>query len=313
MGNYFGAGPVGLSIYENQYEISLKSKSEGTLTEIIKTKPLIPFLTFENFVLSKNTKKDEASIYGAPFQNKRIIRGAIPSYRESFTIKGSIPDPTYLAAYELNNELRKAGISTTKTPTTSRILNKKKPTILNFITSTKSPQLSSIIKQTNLYSVNLFAEHLINQLALQKDSGAYLNSGVQVINEFWKAKGLDLNGFYMEDGCGLSRFNSITSKQLVDVLTYMNTSENAVLFKASLPVAGKSGTLRNLGKGTIAANNISAKSGYMTRVRSYSGYVTTKNNRKIAFALIVNNYNCTAYQMKKKMELIMIKLAEIER
>ena len=51
----------------------------------------------------------------------------------------------------------------------------------------------------------------------------------------------------------------------------------------------------------------------MTRVRSYAGYVTTKNKRNIAFALIINNFNCTPFQMKKKMEKIMIKLAEIEK
>ena len=51
----------------------------------------------------------------------------------------------------------------------------------------------------------------------------------------------------------------------------------------------------------------------MTRVKSYAGYVTTKNNRNIAFAITVNNFNCTSFLMKKKMEKIMIKLAEIEK
>jgi serine-type D-Ala-D-Ala carboxypeptidase/endopeptidase (penicillin-binding protein 4) len=54
-----------------------------------------------------------------------------------------------------------------------------------------------------------------------------------------------------------------------------------------------------------------AKSGYMTRARSYAGYVTTKSKRELAFALIVNNYNCTPYEMKKKMESLMIKLSII--
>ena len=100
---------------------------------------------------------------------------------------------------------------------------------------------------------------------------------------------------------------------MVGILKYMYTSKNSKHFIESLAVAGKSGTMRNVGKGTAAQGKIKAKSGYMTRVRSYSGYVTTKNNKNIAFALIVNNYNCTPYQMKKKMEKIMVKLAEINK
>ena len=128
-----------------------------------------------------------------------------------------------------------------------------------------------------------------------------------------KSKGMDISGLFMMDGSGLSRFNGITARQLVYILKHMQQSENANYFKNSLSVAGKSGTLRNIGKGTVAQGSIYAKSGYMTRIRSYAGYVTTQNQMNVAFAFIVNNYSCSAYQMKKKMEQVMIKLAEIER
>jgi len=133
------------------------------------------------------------------------------------------------------------------------------------------------------------------------------------VSLFWKNKGLDIDGFYVTDGSGLSRFNGVTAKQLVGILKYMNESKNKELFFKSLPVAGISGTMRNLGKGTVAHGKVHAKSGTMTRVKSYAGYVTTKNKRKIAFAIIANNYNCSSFQMKKKLEKIIIKLAEIEK
>lgn len=312
LGNYFGATASGLSIYENKYEITLKSGNPGEITEVIKIKPSIPDLKFENLVLSKNTRKDEAYIYGAPHQYNRIIRGAIPANRSQFVIKGSIPDPTFLAAYKLDTALSVLGIGISTNPSTVKLSSTKRPKQLTSVTTTKSPQLSSIIKKTNMHSINLYAEHFINLIALTKDSLGSTQKGTEEIISFWKSKGMDVNGFFMEDGSGLSRFNGITAKQLVYILQYMNRSKNITYFKSSLPVAGKSGTLRSLGKNTVATNNINAKSGYMTRVRSYSGYVKTKNNKNIAFALIVNNYNCTAYQMKKKMELIMVKLAEID-
>ena len=153
----------------------------------------------------------------------------------------------------------------------------------------------------------------MNQIGVYKYGSGDTGSGTLATQNFWAANGLDSDGFYVNDGSGLSRFNGVSAKQLVGILQHMYKSKNKQLFINSLPVAGESGTLTNVGKGTAASGNIRAKSGYMTRVRSYAGYVTTKNKKNIAFALIVNNFNCSPSQMKSKMERIMIKLAEIEK
>jgi D-alanyl-D-alanine carboxypeptidase/D-alanyl-D-alanine-endopeptidase (penicillin-binding protein 4) len=43
----------------------------------------------------------------------------------------------------------------------------------------------------------------------------------------------------------------------------------------------------------------------MRRIKSYAGYVETGSGKKIAFALIVNNYSCSNNAIMKKMEAIM--------
>ena len=65
-------------------------------------------------------------------------------------------------------------------------------------------------------------------------------------------------------------------------------------------------------KGTFAENNLHEKSGYMTRVRSYAGYATTKKGNLLSFAIIANNYDCSPGQMKDKLEKLMIAIAEVE-
>ncbi len=328
LGNYYGAGPCGLSIYENMCNIELSSGNKGETTSVTCIYPYVPSLKFDNYVKSMTTKKDLSYIFGAPYQENRIIKGGIPANQKKFMIKGSIPDPAYLTAFELDMELRTLGVKIANPSTTIQrikfetgVVEKVKK---HTITSTSSPRLISIINLTNTYSVNLFAEHLMNQIGvfkypyLMNQIGVFkygsgdTGSGTQATLDFWKATGLDTEGMYVNDGSGLSRFNAITAKQLVAILKHMHESKNQKLFLNSLPIAGKTGTLRNVGKGTAASGRVKAKSGYMTRVRSYSGYVTTKSKKKIAFALIVNNFNCTPFQMKKKMEKIMIKLAEIE-
>jgi serine-type D-Ala-D-Ala carboxypeptidase/endopeptidase (penicillin-binding protein 4) len=316
LGNYYGAGPSGLSVYENIYNIELNSgKKRGDSALIKCIVPYIPNLEIENHVKSMLIRKDQSYIFGAPYQDKRIIKGGIPVDKIDFKVRGSIPDPAYLVAFELSMSLRELGVKVGNTATTLRKL-KNEDLILKEkrkkVKSTYSPKLISLIQQTNMYSINLYAEHLMNQIGIFKYGSGDTGSGTLATTNFWKENGVDVDGMYIYDGSGLSRFNAITSKQLVGILTHMYKSDNYKSFLNTLPVAGKSGTLRNVGKGTAASGRVKAKSGTMTRVKSYSGYVKTKNNRNIAFALIVNNYNCTTFQMKKKMEKIMIKLAEIK-
>lgn len=317
LGNYYGAGPCGLSIYENKCNVEFSSFKKGDSTDITCVYPFIPNLKFDNHVKGMLTHKDLSYILGAPYQENRIFKGGIPVNKQNFMVKGSVPDPAYLAAFELDMELRSLGIRLANPSTTIRKMKnkgfadvkKKRRTIM----TTWSPKLIDIINLTNMNSINLYAEHLMNQIGVSKYKSGDTGSGTQATTLFWKDKDLDVDGFYVNDGSGLSRFNSITAKQLVGILKYMNESEHKEMFFKSLPVAGKSGTMRNFGKGTAAHGKVSAKSGTMTRVKSYAGYVTTKNKRKIAFAIIANNYNCSSFQMKKKMEKIIIKLAELEK
>jgi D-alanyl-D-alanine carboxypeptidase/D-alanyl-D-alanine-endopeptidase (penicillin-binding protein 4) len=90
----------------------------------------------------------------------------------------------------------------------------------------------------------------------------------------------------------------------------MNGSKNRDSFRKTLSIAGKSGTLSSIGRGTRAANNLIGKSGSMTRVRSYAGYVKTASGRQLAFAIIVNNYTCNGYQMKLRLQKLMVKMAD---
>jgi len=62
------------------------------------------------------------------------------------------------------------------------------------------------------------------------------------------------------------------------------------VFFNSLPVAGRSGTLRNVFKGTKFENNLHAKTGSMTRVRSLAGIFTNPKGQKVIFAIITNNF-----------------------
>jgi D-alanyl-D-alanine carboxypeptidase/D-alanyl-D-alanine-endopeptidase (penicillin-binding protein 4) len=84
----------------------------------------------------------------------------------------------------------------------------------------------------------------------------------------------------------------------------MKKSESFEHFKSTLPIAGKSGTLRGVCRGQAASNRLYAKSGTMNRIKSYAGYVESVSGKQIAFALIVNNDNLSNYNLVKSMEKV---------
>ena len=104
--------------------------------------------------------------------------------------------------------------------------------------------ISQIVYWTNLISNNLYAEHLLKHIGVEKYHNGSVFSGTAAVNDYWTSKGVDMQGFYMNDGSGLSRANAISAKQLVEILTYMKKSSKYFdTFYSSLPNAGKTGTL----------------------------------------------------------------------
>ena len=97
------------------------------------------------------------------------------------------------------------------------------------------------------------------------------------------------------------------AQSLADMLQNIN-----VKIGAKAATTGKIfGSMKNIGKNTVADDNIHAKTGYITRVRSYTGYARTKTGKDLAFAIIVNNFNCSPLEMKKKIEKLMVDFAEL--
>ena len=164
---------------------------------------------------------------------------------------------------------------------------------------------------TNQMSVNWRSSKLLRKIGGKVYNKATTEAGARAILDFWTTKGVDTEGMSFYDGNGLSRNNAISPKQLVDALYAMRTSPYFQVFYESLPLAGLTGTLHRAMKGSAAVGRIHAKTGTINQVKSFAGYVTTVTGRKLIFSLIVNNFDCRVKLMKKKLEAVMITMAEV--
>ena len=120
---------------------------------------------------------------------------------------------------------------------------------------------------------------------------------------------INLTNFQLKDGCGLSRENAISADHFCQLLNYMKNSKNFKDFKSTLPIAGVSGTIKNICKGQAGEGRIFAKSGTISKVKSYAGYVISKSGKNLAFAITVNNFSGSNSQIMTEIEKVLNELA----
>ncbi|ONI69569.1 D-alanyl-D-alanine carboxypeptidase/D-alanyl-D-alanine-endopeptidase [Kribbella sp. ALI-6-A] len=151
--------------------------------------------------------------------------------------------------------------------------------------------MSPFMKLSN----NMHAETLVKAMgAVAKADGSW-SSGLGVVTDYARSVGVDTSKIRLSDGSGLSRKVNVTAQSVTDLLIAAQKEPWFAQWYAALPIAGNpdraiGGTLRSRMAGTPAANNVHAKTGSLTGVTALSGYVSTKDGRKLVFSMISNNY-----------------------
>jgi len=312
MGNYYGAGPSGICVFDNAIRFVFKTGASGSSTEIVSMSPTVPGMAFHNYVKSAAIDDDQSYIFGAPYSMDRFATGSLPAGRSAFEVKGSVPDPEIQLAYELATELEKAGVKIAKGYKGVRrddlLQTAKYGSGFSLIYTHKGQRVKEIATLTNMKSINLFAEGLLCLVGYKLSGKGSTEEGLKQLEKYWSAK-VSFSGLFLKDGSGLSRSNGISAIHFCTLLKAMNSSKNNSLYLGTLPVAGKSGTLTGLCNGQAGEGRIVAKSGTMSRIKSYAGYVNSKSGKKIAFAITINNFNGSSSQATAKIEQILNALA----
>ena len=298
LGNYYGASLSALNINENLYRVFFRpGKSVGTSASVLRTDPVLPYLDFRNAVTTDAANTgDQVNIYGAPFMNQQWLTGKVPlgEPANEFSVKGALPDPAFFAAFALQNQLIQDKVTISSQPISEggglpkTVVSTGKRILLN---QHKSPLLTELIQQTNYQSINLYAEAFLRTTALAlAKSVPSTDASVDAITAYWKSKGVDLNGFRIRDGSGLSTTGALTADNMTGILSAMGREKVFPQFYETIPIVGQTGTVRSLARGTAAAGTIRAKSGSIEGVRAYAGYFTAADGERMSFCVLVNKF-----------------------
>ncbi|QNE22272.1 D-alanyl-D-alanine carboxypeptidase/D-alanyl-D-alanine-endopeptidase [Kribbella qitaiheensis] len=144
-------------------------------------------------------------------------------------------------------------------------------------------------------SNNMHAETLVKAMGAVAAADGSWPAGLNVVTQYAQSVGVDTSTIRLSDGSGLSRKVNVTADSVTDLLIAAQHEPWFQQWYDALPIAGNpnrfvGGTLRNRMANTPAANNLHGKTGSLTGVTALSGYVSTKDGRKLVFSMLSNNY-----------------------
>ena len=285
IGNYYGAGAAGFNWYENQYDLVLNPGSaEGQPVHISRTEPVPQAIELRNELKTgQRGSGDRAIIYPDRWPDG-TVRGTVPAGVKEFTISGSIAEP----ANYFFQTIRNASIFGANSPAFNGVQGQRSFTPENAgftpLGQWASPGLDSIVYFFLQKSVNLYGEAIAKQIGRDGKQPAGTEQGVRKIRDYWKGRGIDEAALHIYDGSGLSPSNRITARALVQVMQYARGRDWFGAFFEGLP----------------AINGLKMKSGSITGVRAYTGYVTT-SGKTYTFSFIVNNFDGSSSGIMQKM------------
>jgi len=316
LGSYYGAASYGLNVFDNIHQLHLSTGAAGGRPMIKGGDPEIKSIHYHNYLRSAIISTDSSFIMGTPFSPDRYLYGVVPANRTHYTLRGDIPDPALFLAEYLNDALSAANIVVDEAPSCFRIASEREAWKSEGrlpILTTYSPSLREIVRIANERSHNLYTDAVLKTLGLQYVSGSgevisSFGKGIKVVQAHWKNKGIDISSLCMFDGSGLAPADKVSAAFMGELLTYMATaSPVSEAFVSSLPKAGSEGSVRNFLKGTSLQGRALLKSGGMSRVRCYAGYITN-DGKQYAVALFVNNYSCEGREIIRALEKLLVQL-----
>ena len=311
VGNYFGCGALGLNFHENMFFLTVfPSSDKENGVDFRNLTPQYPLLHFRNSASVSNDEdilQRDIGFFGDPFQYERTIYGAISPNRKGKTIRGAVPRADKMLCLLFAKFLRQKGLLQTHIddslciPCVSALKEEEKQKLVQLHTHRSHP-LSDIIRYTNHTSNNLYAESLFKYLGHRHsgNTGSH-HSGSSAVKSWLAENGINVGGIRIADGCGLSRNNLLTGKIICEFLRLMYAHPSYADFSRSLPLAGRSGTMKNHLKNTPAENNMRVKSGSMEGIIGYAGYVRGKDQTMRCFAVMLNNHTGNYSAIREKL------------
>lgn len=223
----------------------------------------------------------------------------------------SIHDPAAYFTAVLYQYLSQEGISIQGAPLTEREprdwLQKGVVQLMEY----ESPEISVLVKEMNQESSNFISEMLAKYVAAytQNEQGT-TEKGLEIIREHLGTMGVDTSKVDLDDASGLAASNLISSDVINRFLLTMRNHPEWETFEKSLAVNGENGTLKRRFAENGTAGIFKGKTGYISGVRTLSGFLKAQSGEEYAVTIASNNFIAKVREMDQLHNELMIYLYE---
>lgn len=238
---------------------------------------------------------------------KITLTGSIGQNAEAQYVRKRIDNPTLFSGSAMLAALRAAGIEAEGPVKAGKRPNGAKTLVMH-----ESPSLAYVVFLMNKWSNNFLAEMLFKMVG-SGGKTADASRSPAFVEKFLSKAGVKTKGFKSLNGSGLYTGNLITPRQIVELLDWMVDQPTYPEFAASLPTAGRDGTLAKRLANPITRNTLRGKTGTLNEVTALSGYLRTKSGRTLAYAVLINDPPVRAWTLRRVQDELAEALAGFDK
>ena len=322
--SWFAVPTSALSVDENIVDITLTPSMLPGQPASVRLAPIDGIAkVLGQIQTTRPQAPSDINLYRAPGGDTLYLFGSVPAGSAPAHYRLAMVDPALQAARQLRTALARQGI---RISGSTRVLHwPMDDSALLADTHTLgellSPPLGEILQRGLKRSQNLYLQNLLLSVGAHQLATAGTPSTTFADSEHWGISalrglltriGIAPEVSRIGEGTGLSRRDLVTPNALVHLLVYLSEQLSANQLREALPLAGVDGTLTHRMRDTAAAGNVQAKTGSMSYVHSLAGYVTTAAGKRLAFVLMLDNYEPPAGEPSASSDLdaIAVMLAE---
>ena len=217
-----------------------------------------------------------------------VVEGELGVKSRPVVVRKRVADPGLLTGAVLARFLDKRGIAVTGRV---RVDPGAHGAALAELASVPSPALADALHDMNTWSNNSMAETLFMHLGAGADGAPATWSRAQrAVSDALVARGVSAEAFAIVNGSGLYEATRVSPHAMATLLaSFAGDDPKAAVFRASLAIAGESGTLEWRLRSKATRGLVRAKTGTLDGITTISGYVPAASGCLLAFSVIVND------------------------